>query len=128
MKRHFGEVKMSDFSDEYYVGVIIELMDERDRYRSKLVGDFRELCEAIEAKGVVVKKKKITKKRGVKRKRKAFDLSGRNHLVKWWNENSHINKYPSKGQKKKLIRKTGFTLIQINNWFANVRRRGLSTH
>ena len=39
--------------------------------------------------------------------------------------NSH-KKYPSESQKKELCFSTGLSLVQLNNWFINARRRYIS--
>lgn len=39
---------------------------------------------------------------------------------------AHAEKpYPTEDEKKLLVAKTGLTLVQINNWFSNARRRML---
>lgn len=47
-----------------------------------------------------------------------------NVLVSW--VNSHrSNPYPSEGEKIAISKKTGLTILQINNWMSNARRRRL---
>lgn len=44
-------------------------------------------------------------------------------ILRKWLKNNLINPYPSKMEKKMLSDKTGLNLSQIDNWFANARRR-----
>jgi len=60
--------------------------------------------------------KKRQKKRGI------FPKTATNIMRSWLFK--HIqHPYPSEDQKKQLAQETGLTILQVNNWFINARRR-----
>merc|ERR1712242_686158 len=61
-------------------------------------------------------RKKNDKKRGI------FPKVATNILRAWLFQ--HLtHPYPSEDQKKQLAQDTGLTILQVNNWFINARRR-----
>ncbi|GFS92956.1 hypothetical protein NPIL_472001 [Nephila pilipes] len=60
------------------------------------------------------------------RKRKSLPKSAKVILFDWLRKNVS-NPYPSEDEKANLVASTGLTLIQVNNWFINSRRRALKT-
>ncbi|PRD21657.1 UNVERIFIED_CONTAM: Pknox1 [Trichonephila clavipes] len=61
-----------------------------------------------------------------RRKRKSLPKSAKVILFDWLRKNVN-NPYPSEDEKANLVAQTGLTLIQVNNWFINSRRRALKT-
>ena len=60
-----------------------------------------------------------------KRRRGNLPMKATTHLRTWLF--SHRDKpYPSEDEKMELVNATGLTLVQINNWFSNARRRILN--
>merc|ERR1712071_5596 len=65
--------------------------------------------------------KKNQKKRGI------FPKVATNILRAWLFQ--HLtHPYPSEDQKKQLAQDTGLTILQVNNWFINARRRRNGLH
>ncbi|GFQ89543.1 pknox1 [Trichonephila clavata] len=60
------------------------------------------------------------------KKRKSLPKSAKAILFDWLRKNVN-NPYPSEEVKANLVALTGLTLIQVNNWFINSRRRALKT-
>ncbi|XP_014667537.1 PREDICTED: homeobox protein Meis2-like [Priapulus caudatus] len=61
-------------------------------------------------------------KKGQQKKRGIFPKSATNVMRAWLFQHlSHP--YPSEDQKKQLASDTGLTILQVNNWFINARRR-----
>ncbi|KAJ3275794.1 hypothetical protein HDV01_007261 [Terramyces sp. JEL0728] len=48
-----------------------------------------------------------------------------NELLKDWMQAHRSNPYPSEEEKIQLMKETGLTLMQVNTWFINARRRFL---
>lgn len=46
-------------------------------------------------------------------------------ILQSWLKNNLTNPYPTESEKAMLIKSTGLTATQINNWFINARRRTL---
>ncbi|XP_062502685.1 homeobox protein Meis3-like isoform X2 [Corticium candelabrum] len=65
---------------------------------------------------VLAKDKSKTKKRGI------FPKSATN-VMKAWLFQHLAHPYPSEDQKRQLSQETGLTILQVNNWFINARRR-----
>ena len=56
------------------------------------------------------------------KKRDIFPKAATNYLRGWLFQ--HLtHPYPSEDQKKQLAQNTGLTILQVNNWFINARRR-----
>ncbi|XP_033936091.1 homeobox protein Meis1-like, partial [Pseudochaenichthys georgianus] len=62
------------------------------------------------------KEKKRNKKRGI------FPKVATN-IMRAWLFQHLTHPYPSEEQKKQLAQDTGLTILQVNNWFINARRR-----
>uniref|UniRef100_A0A8C7XSI7 Meis homeobox 1 n=1 Tax=Oryzias sinensis TaxID=183150 RepID=A0A8C7XSI7_9TELE len=62
------------------------------------------------------KEKKHNKKRGI------FPKVATN-IMRAWLFQHLTHPYPSEEQKKQLAQDTGLTILQVNNWFINARRR-----
>lgn len=62
--------------------------------------------------------------KGTKRQKKRgiFSKAATNILRAWLFQHLH-HPYPSEEQKKQLGAETGLTILQVNNWFINARRR-----
>ncbi|UMM32459.1 hypothetical protein L5515_006240 [Caenorhabditis briggsae] len=59
---------------------------------------------------------------GKSRGRGIFPKTATNRLRQWLFQNL-THPYPSEEQKKQLAKETGLTILQVNNWFINARRR-----
>jgi len=57
-------------------------------------------------------------------KKNTFPKEASETLLNWLQCNK-TNPYPNESQKEDLRKRTGLTMIQINNWFTNARRRVL---
>lgn len=57
-------------------------------------------------------------------KKSSFPKEASQILLGWLQKN-RSNPYPSDGEKDDLRQQTGLTMVQINNWFTNARRRVL---
>ncbi|MEN2499540.1 MAG: DNA binding [Marteilia pararefringens] len=57
-------------------------------------------------------------------KRSSFPKEASELLLNWLS-NNRGNPYPSDSEKDELRKSTGLTMVQINNWFTNARRRVL---
>jgi hypothetical protein len=68
----------------------------------------------------------VSIKRGEKKGQSKNALDERTTaILNEWLKNHLTNPYPSTDDKLQLMNATGFTLIQLNNWFSNARRRKL---
>jgi len=63
----------------------------------------------------------------IKRKRGKLPDWATTALKQWLFQHSS-RPYPTEDEKSILIHQTGLTLVQINNWFSNARRRILKKH
>ena len=65
-------------------------------------------------------------KRTLKRRTSGKKLSKHaTRVLRKWLYNHIHRPYPDNQEKKVLAHSTGLTIVQINNWFANARRRKL---
>lgn len=69
-----------------------------------------------------VKKEDKDDKKPQPKKRGIFPKQATNILRAWLFQNL-THPYPSEEQKKNLSQQTGLTILQVNNWFINARRR-----
>merc|ERR1712086_291818 len=65
-------------------------------------------------------------KNNSKKPREDYSKAVRKVLKEWLHKHL-INPYPSDGEKLYLANKTGLTVLQVNKWFYNARRRDVKS-
>lgn len=87
-----------------------------------------ELCEVAYAEILVDMSIRVSRK--VNRRKCTPEDFRYVYLANWWYEQTmdkrRPNLYPSKAVRQQMCKESGLTMIQLNNWFGNVRRRGYS--
>eukprot|EP01092_Planopodium_desertum_P001460 TRINITY_DN1213_c0_g1_i3.p1 TRINITY_DN1213_c0_g1~~TRINITY_DN1213_c0_g1_i3.p1 ORF type:complete len:168 (-),score=16.22 TRINITY_DN1213_c0_g1_i3:137-640(-) len=96
--------------------------DELDNPETKKAKTTPEVSAPDESDVVLYEAFSSTQQSKFARKRKRLPSKSRKILEGWFNE--HLkHPYPSEDEKTRLVALTDLSIVQIDNWFSNARRR-----